>query len=280
MAWLPGFRRSLAVLFHRDRFDRELEEEIQSHLEMQSAENRESGMGEAEAKNAARRQFGNATLLEETSREAWGWGALKQLWQDVRYGCRGIRRSPAFTTAVVVTLALGIGMNVAIFSFVDRLLLRPLPFPDSHRLASLFISLERGYMGFSYPDYLAYRDRNEVFSSLAAYTDADDAHVRFGDAIESLPVDVVTANYFPTLGVAPILGRNFAPEEDAVAGRNPVVIISYKLWLRRFAGDHAVIGRHVSLNDVPFTIIGVAPRNFAGIQLDRAGRPELWVPGC
>jgi putative ABC transport system permease protein len=201
---LAEFRRKLLFLFERRRFHRDLEEEMRFHLEMKAS---------AQGPLAAGRQFGNATFWREESREQWGWMATERLLQDVRYSARSLRHSPAFTATVVVALALGIGVNTAIFSFVDRLLLRPLPFPHSERLATLYHRepLHSAlYSSISYPDYLYYRDRNDVFSDLAASDDIE-AGLRFGDETETVAGEIVTANYFAVLGVTPLLGRTFSP---------------------------------------------------------------------
>jgi len=198
--------------------------------------------------------------------------------QDLRYALRTLRKTPGFTAAVVATLALGIGVDTAIFGFVDRLLLRPLPFPESERLASLYFREGSSiFSSLSYPDYVYYRDHNDVFSGLAAY-DGVDANLRFGDDMEAVSGEIVSANYFSVLGVSPILGRAFLAEEDVIPGRDPVLMLGYGLWQRRFGGDSAMIGRQVSLNGVSFTVIGIAPPGFGGLQLDRKERPEFWVP--
>ena len=194
---------------------------------------------------------------------------------DVRYAWRGIRNNPAFSAAVVLTLALGIGVNTAIFSFVDRLLLRGLPFPQSGRLASLFIYAPPYYNSMSYPDYLHFRDHNRTFSDLAAHTAVS---TDFPEESESTQGEAVSANYFPALQVSLALGRTFTTEEDAVPGRNPVLILGYGLWQRRFGGDRGVLGRQIPIDGTAFIVIGVAPPGFAGLRLDRSAKPEFWVP--
>jgi predicted permease len=273
--------RRLGMLFRRERFDRELEEEMQFHLEMQAEENQENGLDAKEARHAARRQFGNATLLRETSREMWGWASIERLLQDVRFAVRILRRNPGFTLVAVLTLALGTGINTSTFSFVDRLLLRPLPFPQSEQLFSVCYhpdnSTEITYSGMSYPDYLYYRDHNDVLSGLAAYSSTE-ADAEFGEESEKLAGEIVSANYFSVLGVRPALGRTFLPEEDQVPDAHPVVILSRGLWQRRFGGAPDVIGREIVLNRRSFTVIGVAPRGFSALRLDRDAAPEFWVP--
>jgi predicted permease len=203
---------------------------------------------------------------------------MSSLLQDLRYAFRQLVKSPGFTIVVVLTLALGIGVNTAIFSFVDRLLLRPLPFPESHRLASLFIYDTRDYNSMSYPDYRHYRDHNGVFSELAAYSGVSNAVIGVGDELETVSGEAVSANYFAMLRTSPSIGRTFMNEEDTVPGRNPVVILGYRFWKDRFRADPTVLGQPLLVNGVAFTIIGVAPQGVAGLRLDRSAKPEFWVP--
>jgi len=271
MERLAEFWRRLLFLFRRRQFDRDLAEEMRFHLEMKS---RESGM------NAARRQFGNVALVEDDCRDAWGWRTLERIAQDVRYAMRTLRKAPGFTAVVIMTLALGIGVNTAIFSLVDRLLFRPLPFPQSDRLATLFFysdAWRMTYSSLSYPDYVYYRDHNEVFSGLAAYTD-ETVNMRFGEDDEAVPAQMVTANYFDVLQVRPILGRNFRRDEDLVPGRDTVAMLGAGLWKRRFDGDPAVLGRQVTISGHSFTVVGIVPEDFAGLEIDHPSKPELWVP--
>jgi hypothetical protein len=249
MEWLSEFGRRLLYLFRRPQFDRDLDEEMRFHLEMQARD-----LGAA----AASRKFGNRTLIEESSREAWGWMAAERLWQDVRYALRALSKSPGFTAVVILTLALGIGVNTAIFSFVDHLLLRPLPFPQSERLATLYFRVPgfpSAYSSLSHPVYQYYRDHNDVFEGLTAYDDIQ-VGLRFGDDTETVPGEIVSANYFSVLGVAPVLGRTFLAEEDAVPGRNPVAMLASELWRRRFGSDPEIIGRQVAIDGVSFTVVG------------------------
>ena len=270
MESLAELWRRLLFLFRRRQFDRDLADEMRFHLEMKG---RESGM------DAARRGFGNAALLQEDCREAWGWRWLERIQQDVSYGLRTLRKTPGFTAVVIVTLALGIGVNTAIFSLVDRLLLRPLPFPESDRLATIFFysdAWRMTYSSLSYPDYVFYRDHNQAMSGLSAYTDLK-VNVRFGNDDEAVPSQMVSANYFDVLRIPPILGRTFRPEEDFVPGRDSVVMLGADLWKRRFGGAPSVLGRQVMVNGHKFTVIGIVPATFAGLQADQS-KPELWTP--
>jgi len=271
MERLAEIWRRLLFLFRRRQFDRDLEEEMRFHVEMKA---RESGAA------AARQEFGNATLWREDCRQAWAWSALERAVQDVRYAARTLRKAPGFTAVVVLTLALGIGVNTAIFSLVDRLLLRPLPFPESERLATLYFresSYPVPYNSLSYPDYVYYRDNNQVFSGLAAYTEIN-VSVRMGDDDETVAGEIVTANYFDVLGVKPKWGRGFRTDEDRVPGRDAVVMVSEEFRERRLGGAAGVLGRQIKINGTNFTVIGMVPRGFAGLQLDRQSKPELWVP--
>jgi len=280
MVWIRELGRRLSVLFRRDRLDHELEEEMRFHLEMQAEENRENGMDADEARYAAKRQFGNVALLKEAGWEVWGWTSVERFFQDVRYAARMLRRNPGFTMVAVLTLALGIGVNTSIFSFVDRLLLRPLPFPESARLVSLGYHSDTDtdiYQGLSFPDYLYYRDHSDVLSGLAAYGRVH-ADVQFGDQTENLGGEIVSANYFSVLGVQPALGRSFLPEEDQHPDARPSVILSYSLWRNGFGGDPEAIGRQVIMNHRSFSVVGVAPRGFLGLRLDRSAAPDFWVP--
>jgi len=268
--WPGELWRKLLFPFRRRQFDRDLADEMRFHLEMKALESGDS----------ARARFGNAALLQEDCRAAWGWMAWERLFQDLRYALRALRKSPGFTVVVILTLALGIGVNTAIFSFVDKLLLRPLALPESDRLASLNFRSTRSSNvtdNMSYPDYVYFRDHSHSFSGLAAYGDVD-VKLRLASQVEKVSGEVVSANYFGVLGVSPVLGRSFLAEEDAVPGRDPVVILSHAMWQRRFGGDPAIVGRQVAINDVGFTVVGIAPQDFGGLRLDREERPELWVP--
>src|ERR1035438_1387180 len=239
MESLAELWRRLLFLLRRRQFDRDLAEEMRFHLDMKS---RESGM------NAARRQFGNAALLQEDCRDAWGWRTLERIFQDVRYAFRTLRKAPGFAAVIIVTLALGIGVNTAVFSLVDRLLFRPLPFPESDRLETIFFrNATSTNDSLSYPTYQLFRDQSEVFASLAAYDDVT-VNIRFGDDDEAVPGEIVSANYFDVLQVRPIWGRTFRPEEDQVPSRDSVIMISQELWQRRFGGARDVLGRHLKVN--------------------------------
>jgi putative ABC transport system permease protein len=200
------------------------------------------------------------------------------LWQDLRYGARMLLKKPGFTLIAVLTLALGIGANTAIFSLIDALLLRPLPgVEDPERLVMVYTSdFSSGrYSSSSYPDYKDFRDQNHILSGLAAFTNSA-MHLSTGGESERVRGGLVTGNYFSVLGVKATMGRTLLPEDDQSLGAHPVAVLSHDLWQRRFGGDQSVVGKSVSLNGYTFTIIGVAPEGFRGTGLQTV--LELWVP--
>jgi predicted permease len=267
--------------FRRGLTERQLEAELRFHLEQQTADYVAAGMTPEEARRRARLEFGGFDQVKEECRDVGAARFMETLLQDVRYGVRMLRKNPGFTAVAVLTLALGIGANTAIFSFVDQLLLRPLPFPEADRLVSLCYGSMQSpdiYNGsVSLPDYVFYRDHSTTLAALAAYTDIDVA-LRLGDQRVRLPGEIVSYNYFSVLGVSPFRGRWFLADEDAVPGRNPVVVLGYGLWQQAFGSDPEVVGRRVVINGVAFTVVGITPRNFAGWRTDRATKPEFWIP--
>src|SRR5262245_41725488 len=271
--YLRALAARLRGLFGDRRADRELDDEIETHLHLLTERYVRRGMAEADAALAARRQFGNVTLLQEAHRETRGIRPIETLLQDVRYGLRILRKNPGFTAAVVLTLALGIGANLTIFSFVDTFFLRPIPAREPKQLVK-FEGRRGG--GFAYPRYARYRDHSKSFQALAAhYATAPLNLVMEGDA-RMVNDAVVSANYFPMLGIQPRLGRFFLPEEDAVPDRYPVVVISERMWQDRFGGDPNALGKDLQLNGTFCRIIGVAPADFPGAE---PGFPnELWLP--
>ena len=269
MGWMAEIWRKLRVLLRRDRFDHDLEEEMRFHLEMKTREQRAAGMHSDEARYAARRQFGNVTLLKEVSREMWGWASVERLVQDLRYAARVLRRSPGFTAVAVLTLALGIGANTTIFSVLNAVLLRDLPVDDPGRLVSFLPA-----QSFSYPDYLDFRDQSTSFSGICALYSGVPASLSGGGTADRVVGEVVTANYFSVLGVRPTLGRGFVSQEDRVT--SPVVIFSHALWRRDFASDPSILGHAVRINNHSYTIVGIAPAGFAGTR--RGFAADFWVP--
>ncbi len=195
---------------------------------------------------------------------------MKTLRQDVRYGLRMLARSPGFTAVAVLSIALGIGVNTTIFSFINAALFRPLPFPDPQRLVRVWDG-----MGSSYPDYVAYRDESRVFDGLAAYAERSMSLTVNGET-ELVGGEIVSGNYFDVLAVKPAIGRGFLAGEDRTTGTHPIVVVSHDLWRGRFNSDPNLVGKSLNINDHPYTIIGVMPENFVGASTGIP--PDFWVP--
>jgi len=262
-------------LIHRRGAERELDDEIRAHLEMETERNIADGMSPEDARLAAWRSFGSVALSKEDSRAMWGLGSLEILWQDLRYGLRMLLKNPGFTMIAVSTLGLGIGANTAIFTLLDKVLIRPLPVERPDQLVT-FVEDAGGAPGiFSYPLYTELRERNDVFSGVVAY-DQKPFSLSDGSQSERVIGQIVSGNYFAALGVRPALGRFFLPEEDRTPGTHPVIAISHGLWQRRFGGDPAVIGKTVSLNNNRYTVVGVAPSEFTGTT--RGVVNDVYVP--
>ena len=265
-------------LVSRRRRNRELEEEIQAHLAMAARDRVERGEEPQAAELAARREFGNRTLVQEVTREMWGWNSLEALWQDVRYALRMMRRTPGFTAVAMLSLALGIGANTAIFSLIDTLMLRRLPVEHPGQLVELLFKApgQDHFNAFSLQSYQHYREYNHVFSGLIA--SADTPFAVHGDGLEPEIVHggYVTPNYFSVLGVNPALGRLIGPEDGSSESPANVAVVSWSYWKSRFNSDRAIVGRRIMSGDVPVTIVGVAPREFVG--LEPAARQDIWLP--
>jgi putative ABC transport system permease protein len=260
--------RKLNGWWRRDTLDEELQEEIRTHLEMKAAD-----LG---GPKPARQGFGNPALILEDARSAWGWPRLEALWQDVRYGSRMLLKAPGFTAVAVLSLAIGIGANTAIFSLVDKVLIKKLPVEEPDRLVVVSASRGQGVSTTSnFPDFVDYRDRNEVFDGLVAYMQRALTLSEGGQA-ERIQGLVVSGNYFTVLRVRPTLGRGFLPEEGKTASTHPVVVIGYGLWQRRFGADPGLVGKTVSLNAYPFRVVGIAPSEFDGTVA--GGAPDVYVP--
>ena len=201
--------------------------------------------------------------------------------QDLRYAMRRIQRTPGFTAAAVATLALGLGINSAVWSLAYALFLKPLPLDDSGRLVLVDQTLawrpEQAAFPLSYPDYVHYRDHAKTFDGLAAHYPTSPMQMAAGNNAFGVTGSVVTANYFSVLGLQPALGRFFSTDEDQVPGRNPVAVLSYDVWQHQFEGDGQILGRTLRVNGTAFTIVGVAPRGFHGII--RGITPtNVWIP--
>jgi len=275
------------MLLRRRQFDAELAEEMRLHRELREREQIERGLSPREARYAAHRRFGNDLLLREESRDMWGWNWLDNLVQDIRYGYRMLVKNPGFTAVAVLTLALGIGANTAIFSVVNAVLLRPLPFPNPEQLVALFERDPKVGYDQNFPaagNYLDWRAQNNVFTQMAAYGGEGQYNLTGAERPERVAGAAVTADLFPLLGIRPLLGRTFASEEE-LPGHDRVVVLSYGLWKQRFEGDRGVVGKSIAVNGRDCTVIGVMPPgfNFPGdtgtvLKIHTWSSAQLWVP--
>lgn len=274
MQWMNELGRRLRMRLRHKQFDRELEEEMRLHTQLRAEEQAERGMPPEDARAEARRRFGNTTLLREQSRDAWGWTWLDQLGQDVRSGARNMLRMPGFTAITVLTVALGVGATTAIFSAVNPALFEPLPYPDASRIMTICEMRSDGSRSAgTFGMYCGLSERARSFDSIAVLKPWQPT-LTGADQAERFEGQRVSASYFHVLGVSPILGRDFQPSEDRLNGPN-LVILSDALWRRRFAGDRAIIGRQIQLNDNGYLVVGVMPSGFENVLAPSA---ELWAP--
>jgi putative ABC transport system permease protein len=263
----------------RNKRERDLERELRADLELEAAEQQANGLSPEEARYAARRAFGNTALVQEHIREIWGWNSLERLWQDVRYALRGLRRSPGFTAFAVLSLALGIGANTAIFSLINTLMLRPLPVEQPQQLVEFL----NQYPGdpplnvFSWQSYEYFRDRNHVFSGITGVHPSR-LNVR-GEGLEPEIIDCESAigNFFQILGLKPAIGRLFASADDRIGDPgSAIAVVSWSYWKSRFNLDPAILGKRLVVEDVPVIVVGVTPREFEGLQV--GSQPDVWIP--
>src|SRR5262245_446473 len=259
--------RRLLSLLRRGRHEREMEEEMRFHLEMQVEQNLAAGMAVEEAHYAARRQFGNQTWLKEVSREMWSLNSFETLILDLRYGARMLMKNRGFTSVAVLTLTLGIGANTAIFSVVNGVLLRPLPYHEPERLVMVWAEqpIQQAQSGVTdFPvtnaDFVDWRNQNQVFEHMAAMF-GHRGSLTGGGEPESVAALFVSAGLFPLLHARFAQGRAFLPEEDR-AGADLVVVISPALCKRRYGADPKIIGQKIILDNRPHTVIGVAAPDF------------------
>lgn len=264
-AWLVR----LVGSFSGARRDRELAAELESHVQMHVNDNIRAGMRPEEARRHAILALGGIEQTKEQFRDRYGIFFITQVIRDTRYGLRTLRRSPGFTAAAIVTLGLGLGANMAIFRFVDAVLLESLPVPNPEQLV-----LVRPW-NFSYPAFREFAARNaDVLASAARWPIA--VNLTADGITEHVPAELVSGSYFATLGVQPAIGRLLDVEDDGAEGAHPVCVIGYRLWQRRFNGDTAIVGRVIELNAKPFEIVGVAKEGFSGADLH--ARYDVQIP--
>ena len=269
MAWralaaLKSFGRAWLL---RSRMERDMDREMRFHLQARVADLEAQGVPFAEAERQARQEFGDPVLWKEAGREARGLRLVDDLGADLRYAVRTMRRTPGFTAAAVVSLALGIGATTAIFGLLDLLLLRPVPVRNPHELVHVMTAGERGdaHSGSSnYPWFQQVASRTDLFSE-AMLLRHDMFKVGIAGRVEPLPGQRVTTNYYSLLGVPAVLGRTFVTTDRPETGASPVAVISYGLWQRRYGGDRNVLGTSITVDQRPYTIVGVTPPEFRGI---------------
>jgi putative ABC transport system permease protein len=246
----------------RKKREEDLERELRSHLELEAQEQQENHLTPEEARYAAQRAFGNASLVKEATRETWGFMWLAKLSQDVRYGCRMLKNNPGFAAVVILTAALGIGANTSIFTVVNAVLLRPLPYRDADRLVSLVNVAKDNFVKLGVADfqYAAWRDQAGIFDGMAAYAGRRFTITGNGDP-EQLLAQAVTPGFLRTMGIAPLVGRDFSSGDAAPRG-GQVALLSYILWMSRFGGDPSILSKQMTLDGKPYSIAGVLPRDF------------------
>jgi putative ABC transport system permease protein len=275
MSFLRAIASGVVSLFRKKQVERELDEELHSFLDMAVEGKIKQGMSRREAARAVRLERGGLEATKEVVRSA-GWESfVETCWQDLRFGVRILRKNPGFTTVAVLTLALGIGANTAIFTVVNGVLLRPMPFPGADKLFLISLAPRGGPFewqpGISDRDYLAFHEQNRAFENVCSFTRGTTASLTGAGDPAQIPVAYVTSEFFSTLRIGPIIGRGFI-ESDGQSGGNNVVVLSYEMWKVRFGADPGALGRTIKLDGVERTVVGVMP---SGFQFPGA---KAWLP--
>ena len=292
---MTSFFRKLSWLLRRRSKEAELQDELRFHLEEEAEERGAGGLRNEEAMRAARRDLGNLTLIQENTRAAWGWTFWEQLVQDLRYARRTMAANQVFSALAILSLALGIGANTAIYSFVDAILLRSLPVQDPQSLVGLkwhtrgnavhgteyhdsydddpIMGMTGG--GFSYPAFELFRKNDAVFSSVFGYQGAGDLTLTISGQADLARGEYVSGDYFRGLGITPAAGRLIGGDDD-IAGAPAVVMVSFGLSQRRFGGPERAVGQSILINNIPFTVAGVTPPEFFGADPDM--EPDFYLP--
>jgi putative ABC transport system permease protein len=277
MRWNYKLPLRIRSLFRKDRIERELTEELRFHVEKLTEEKAAQGMSSEEARYAALRELGSIEQMKEECRDSRRVSYIENFFADVRYGLRQLRRSPGFTAVAVLTLALGVGANTAVFSVVYPVLLKPLPYPSPDQLVSVFEARPQDGIagdGFSYPNFTECREQNGVFSEMAG-TQAHDLTLTGAGEPTIVHTIVVTPEIFTLLGSKPLAGRTFLPQEGR-RGAAPVVVLSENLWRSRFGADPSLIGKTIDLDKRPFTVVGIMPADFRYPL--RSESEDVWIP--
>ena len=268
----------LRALLSPGRGDRELSEEVETHLEMRAAQLRAEGLDPVAARQAACREFGGIEQMKEEYRDRRTIPWMESFAKDAAYALRGLRRNPAFAAAAVLSLALGIGANTAIFSFINTLMLHLLPVEKPEQLVSLYRTGGWGEGYASYPLYLEFRKHSDLFSGVFARSGAEKVRFDSGSAtrVEYAEREYVSGNYFGVLGVKPALGRLFSDDDNRTPHAHPLVILSYDFWRNRMGMDPGILGRVLRVDEQPLTVIGIAAPGFRGVEVEN--HADLWAP--
>jgi predicted permease len=274
MRLFDSLRSYVSSLFRRSSLHHDMEEELRSHIQHRADDLERSGLNRADADRRARIEFGGYERFKEECHEAAGGNFFETLIQDVRFSVRGLRKSPGFVFAAVLTLALAIGANAVVFSILNAFILRPLNVPHAESLFGLWRTQDKG-MSESYPDYLDLRDRNHSFDGLVAYN-VDLAGLDTGDSPSRSWIEEASGNYFDALGLQPYLGHFFHASDEHGPNSAPYIVLTYAFWHTHFQDDRGVVGRVVRVNKHPFTILGVAPPKFHGTL--SFFNPDFFVP--
>ena len=270
-------------MFNRKRTAEDFAEEIKAHLALEADDLRDGGLTEEESQRRARVEFGNVPLAQEKFRLRGRWQAFDMIARDFRFGVRSLLKSPGFALTAILTLALGVGANTAVFSVMNAVLLKSLPVADPERLVHLRISGPPSGTGtvssngtINYAVYDTLRKQTNVLSSLIAYVPLSTSKVavRYGSQPEEAEGDMVSGTFFSGLGVNLPLGRGFTADDEA--NHAPLAVLSYNYWTRRFARNPSVLGQTIFVNGVPTTIIGVSAKGFEG--LEAGGSTDFWIP--
>src|ERR1700738_2736426 len=276
--FLHGVNLRIAALFSRRRLERDFDQELRAHLEMAVERNLRRGMSAEEARRAALADLGGIEQTKEIYRDQRGVPMVENFVQDLRFGLRMLRRSPGFSILAILCLTLGVGANAAVFSWIEGILFRPYPLVShQERLVALGGTApgEAGGTPISWPDFLDLQKHCTLEDSFIV-TKIMGTTLSLGDRAERTIGSIVSANYFDAIGVHPILGRGFAPGEDVGGNAHPVAVISHQFWRNRFKSDPQIIGKTQRLDNIPYTIIGVAPQGFYGTFVGWA--MDFWVP--
>ena len=284
MRWMNQLAMKIRMLFSRNKAAAQLDDELRFHIDRQIEENRAAGMSAEEARQAALRTFGNPTLLRDQARATWSWAWLESLLRDLRIGMRTLARTPGFTLIAIGVMALGIGSNVAIFAVVRSVLLNPLPYRDPQQLMALYSYLnnQKGgsrVMPIDAGSFFAWKKAAQGMAELALISPFQGYNVSAegGQLPQKVDAAWITANFFSTLGVQPILGRDFA-ESDDLPESQATAILSYSFWKRRYNADRSVVSRKIWLNAQPYTIVGVLPQSLVFLGPFSPGKIDVWIP--